>query len=80
MNYLGYIGTILVCIIGYLIGSFNWAIILGKKIKQKDVRNYYSKNAGATNTYRTFGYKWGFSIFIFRNVKSSINNVNRFFN
>lgn len=41
--------------ISYLLGSFNSAIIVGKLIKHKDIREYGSHNAGLTNTLRCFG-------------------------
>ena len=46
---------ILVCLIlGYLIGSLNFAIIYSK-LKGDDIRNHGSGNAGATNVLRTYG-------------------------
>ncbi|WP_342252325.1 glycerol-3-phosphate 1-O-acyltransferase PlsY [Spiroplasma endosymbiont of Amphibalanus improvisus] len=65
MNDLGYsiIGTIICFIIGYFVGSINWSIILSKKIYNTDVREYSSKNAGATNTYRVLGPKIGVLVF-----------------
>lgn len=39
---------------GYLLGSINASIIISK-IKGTDIRKHGSKNAGATNTLRTFG-------------------------
>lgn len=41
--------------ISYLLGSCNSAIIVGKLIKHKDIREYGSHNAGLTNTLRCFG-------------------------
>ena len=40
---------------GYLLGSLNFGIIVSRLLYKKDVRNYGSKNAGMTNTARTFG-------------------------
>jgi acyl phosphate:glycerol-3-phosphate acyltransferase len=40
--------------LGYLIGSLNTAVIVGK-IYGKDIRNHGSKNAGLTNTLRVLG-------------------------
>lgn len=44
-------------LIGYLLGSINTSIIVGKLFHGKDVRELGSKNAGATNTLRTLGKK-----------------------
>ena len=41
-------------ILGYLIGSLNFAIIYSK-LKKDDIRNHGSGNAGATNVLRTYG-------------------------
>lgn len=46
---------ILISIVAYLIGSINLSIILCKKIKGEDIRNFGSGNAGSTNTLRTLG-------------------------
>ena len=45
-------------IIGYLLGSINWGVILSRKYGD-DVRNHGSGNAGATNMMRTYGKKAG---------------------
>ena len=46
---------ILLCLVlGYLIGSLNFAIIYSK-LKKDDIRNHGSGNAGATNVLRTYG-------------------------
>lgn len=55
---------ILIGIISYLLGSISFAYILGKLILKKDVRNYGSGNAGATNAIRSFGKKIGVMVFM----------------
>ena len=40
--------------LGYLLGSFNTAVIVGK-IYGKDIRDHGSKSAGLTNTLRVLG-------------------------
>ena len=43
----------------YLIGSFQPSYLLGRLIYKKDIRDYGSGNAGATNALRVFGKKFG---------------------
>lgn len=48
--------TLVICaVIGYLLGSINWSIILTKKISGEDIRSQGSGNAGMTNVLRTVG-------------------------
>ncbi len=55
--------VILSVLIGYLLGSLNFALILSKRMYKDDIRNYGSKNAGTTNMMRTYGNKAaGFTI------------------
>lgn len=46
---------VLAATIGYLLGSINSSLIIGKLFYKKDIRKYGSGNAGTTNTLRTFG-------------------------
>ncbi|MCR2042545.1 glycerol-3-phosphate 1-O-acyltransferase PlsY [Anaerosalibacter massiliensis] len=61
-----------VIIISYFIGNFSSAYILGKLYEKKDIRNYGSGNAGATNALRVFGIKIGILAFIFDILKGFI--------
>lgn len=45
---------ILCLVLGYLLGSLNFAIIYSK-LRGDDIRNHGSGNAGATNVLRTYG-------------------------
>ncbi|AXF96410.1 glycerol-3-phosphate acyltransferase [Spiroplasma phoeniceum] len=72
MTLYGYLGAAITAIIGYLIGSFSWSIFISKKIYKIDVRDYHSKNAGATNTSRVLGKKWGFAIMFLDMLKVTI--------
>lgn len=55
---------ILIGIISYFIGNISFAYILGKIFTKKDVRDYGSGNAGATNAIRAFGRKIGAMVFL----------------
>ena len=46
-------------IIAYLIGSIPTSVWVSKYVFDIDIRNYGSGNAGATNTFRVLGAKWG---------------------
>ncbi len=48
---------VIILILGYLVGSFPTAIILSKMVMKDDIRNYGSRNAGATNVFRIMGWK-----------------------
>ncbi len=52
-------GYILIAVISYIIGNFNFSIIFSKTLLKKDVRDYGSGNAGFTNALRSFGAKLG---------------------
>lgn len=55
---------LLIAIIAYLLGDISFAYILGKIFTKKDVRDYGSGNAGATNAIRAFGKKIGAMVFV----------------
>ena len=48
------IAIALCCIVGYLLGSINFAIIISNS-KNDDIREHGSNNAGTTNMLRTYG-------------------------
>jgi glycerol-3-phosphate acyltransferase PlsY len=50
-------------IFAYLVGSFSSAVWLGRWLRNTDVREFGSKNAGTTNTIRVLGLKIGMLVF-----------------
>ena len=85
---------IILVLCAYLIGSFPSAVWIGKLFYNKDVREYGSGNAGATNTFRVLGVRAGLPVLLIdifkgwlsvnlilllnQNINSSLN-VDRFF-
>lgn len=64
---------ILFSILSYLLGSFSSALWYGKWFYKTDVRKLGSKNAGATNTLRTLGYKAAIPVFLTDILKSFVS-------
>lgn len=54
----------IIALISYFLGNISFAYILGKLFTKKDVRDFGSGNAGATNAIRAFGKKIGIMVFI----------------
>lgn len=50
---------LLLIILAYLIGSIPTSVWVSRHFFDIDIRDYGSGNAGATNTYRVLGPKWG---------------------
>ncbi|OFX68107.1 MAG: acyl-phosphate glycerol 3-phosphate acyltransferase [Bacteroidetes bacterium GWE2_29_8] len=68
-------------IIAYLVGSIPNAVWIGKLFFNTDVRNFGSKNAGATNTIRVLGTKIGVTVLILDILKGVLaTNIPFFFN
>ncbi len=62
--------TVIVTIIAaYLIGSINFAVIFARAFIKKDVRDFGSGNAGATNVLRNAGLLPGILTFVFDALK-----------
>lgn len=56
---------------GYLIGSISSAVIVSYAVSHKDVRNYGSGNAGATNMARLFGMGIGVATLLLDGLKTA---------
>lgn len=62
----------LLIVLAYLIGSIPTAVWVSKRFFGIDIRDYGSGNAGATNTYRVLGSKWGTIVMVIDMVKGII--------
>jgi glycerol-3-phosphate acyltransferase PlsY len=63
---------IIIVLIAYLLGSIPTAVWVGKTFFRIDVREYGSKNAGATNTFRVLGKKPGTVVLIVDVIKGFV--------
>jgi glycerol-3-phosphate acyltransferase PlsY len=63
---------VLLIVLAYLIGSIPTAIWISKYFFDIDIREYGSGNAGATNTFRVLGSKWGTIVMIVDVLKGVI--------
>lgn len=59
------IQLVVLMIAAYLLGSIPTSVWVGKVFFNKDVRDFGSGNAGATNTLRVFGYAAGIPVLLF---------------
>ncbi len=59
-------------ILGYLIGSIPWALIIGKVFYKTDIRNYGSGNLGGSNAGRVLGKKAGIVVIALDALKAFI--------
>ncbi|WP_036464052.1 glycerol-3-phosphate 1-O-acyltransferase PlsY [Mycoplasmopsis sturni] len=66
-------------LLGYLWGSLNTSIIFSKILKNDDVRNYHSKNAGATNSLRVYGKKFALAVLIIDILKVVLATYTAYF-
>lgn len=54
--------VVIACVVGYLVGSIPWALIIGKTFYKIDIREHGSKNLGGTNAGRVLGRKAGIAV------------------
>ena len=63
---------LLLIVLAYLIGSIPTAVWVSRYFFDIDIRDYGSGNAGATNTYRVLGPKWGTYVMIVDMLKAIV--------
>ena len=63
---------LLLVILAYLIGSVPTSVWVSQYFFDIDIREYGSGNAGATNTYRVLGPKWGTTVMLVDMVKGIV--------
>lgn len=63
---------LLLIIVAYLIGSIPTSVWVSKSFFNIDIRDYGSGNAGATNTYRVLGSKWGTFVMVVDMLKGVV--------
>ncbi len=62
-----------VCLLlAYLAGAFPSGLVIGKFFYRTDLRNYGSRNTGATNAYRVFGAAGGLAVLILDVAKGAL--------
>jgi len=69
MTYL-WIGLLM--LLSYFLGSIPSGLIIGKVFKNIDIRQFGSKNTGATNAIRVLGFKYGIFAFVFDMLKGAL--------
>ncbi len=63
---------ILIIVLAYLLGSIPTSVWISKYFFGVDIRDYGSGNAGATNTYRVLGSRWGTFVMVADVVKGLV--------
>lgn len=63
----------LVAIIGYLIGGIPNGYLIGRLVRNTDVRTQGSGKSGATNVKRLLGWKWFFVVLLLDALKGAIS-------
>lgn len=66
---------VLVAVVSYLIGTINFAKIIAKYAKKKDITEVGSHNPGTMNMFRTFGFGLALATFIGEIVKVGVTCI-----
>jgi acyl phosphate:glycerol-3-phosphate acyltransferase len=64
-----YMNELILVVLAYMIGSIPTAVWISRSQFNIDIRDYGSGNAGATNTFRVLGAKWGSSVMLIDMLK-----------
>ncbi|MBN1369720.1 MAG: glycerol-3-phosphate acyltransferase [Dehalococcoidaceae bacterium] len=64
---------VLVALLGYLIGSIPWGLIISRQFARVDIRKYGSGRTGGTNVYRTLGRKAFFAVVLLDIAKGAVS-------
>lgn len=59
-------------LLGFLLGSVPFALLIGKLCFKIDIRNYGDGNPGATNLWKAKGFGWGVLAYIFDFFKGAV--------
>jgi acyl phosphate:glycerol-3-phosphate acyltransferase len=70
--YQGSMNELLLIVLAYLIGSIPTSVWVSQYFFDIDIRDYGSGNAGATNTYRVLGPKWGTIVMVTDMIKGVV--------
>lgn len=57
--------SLILLLLAYLLGSLPIGLLVGRMVKNIDVRDFGSGNIGASNVWRTMGPLWGTAVFLF---------------
>ena len=66
---------LLVIVLAYLIGSIPTSVWVSRYFFGIDIREYGSGNAGATNTFRVLGPKWGTVVMVVEGEEGVVEEV-----
>ncbi len=56
--------TVLLIAVGYVVGSMPWGVWLVRAFRHEDIREHGSGNIGASNVWRTYGWKLGLPVLL----------------
>lgn len=63
------VGSIVIFVISYFLGSIPFGLLTGKLFQNVDIRKFGSNNIGVTNVVRVMGKKWGAFVLILDALK-----------